>query len=826
MTRSAVLTGFADLVRSRGLDPIRLAAKAGIPPHALTHTDLNISAAAADRLLALAGEETGIEDFGLRLAEMRRLSNLGLVGLLAREQGTVRQVVEVLSKYIWLHHEASFVLFEETSDVAIIRVEVTAGGKLASRHTTELAVGALCLYLRGLMRRQWRPQAVMLQHDSPADPAAYRKVFGALPAFGARCNAIMLAPADLDEPIESADPVMAAHIGRYVEGLARTRQMDFRSTITQLITTLLPTQTCTIERVAAYVGTTRRTLSRRLAAEGCTFTQLVDGTRRRLVLGLIAESRPCGEIAGRAGFASASGFSHWFHREFGKSPRHYRDESGAAPLAPRERESSLERRGAAPAIGRRALLGLSGAAAATLAAARPGWAAPLADTAPPKVTQILARYIVEARFEDLPARVRHEGARSLLNWAGVAIGGSRHRAVEIAVAALAPFSGPPQASLLGRRERFDAMNAAFVNGVSSHVFDYDDTHLKTIIHPAGPVASAILAYAEMRRVSGRDFLNALVLGIETECRIGNAVYPDHYDAGWHITGTAGAFGAAAAVAKLMRLDVEKTVWALGLAASQPVGLKDSFGSMNKSFNPGRAAANGLFAAILAEQGFTSSNGMIEDKGGWANAVSTKRDYREILDGLGTRYEAALNTYKPFACGIVLHPAIDAALQLRAEHGLAPDAIERIELRVNPLVLELTGKTAPATGLEGKFSVYHAVAVAIAEGAGGERQFSDRAVRDPAVVALRARVKPVIDAAIKPEQVEMSIVLKDGRRLTRHIDHAVGSLESPMSDAALEGKFTDLAEGILPGDRIRKAMDLCWNVETLGDAGEIARSCAD
>ncbi len=198
-----------------------------------------------------------------------------------------------------------------------------------------------------------------------------------------------------------------------------------------------------------------------------------------------------------------------------------------------------------------------------------------ANSAPMKdVTGTLARYLVTAAYGDLPGNVRKEGVRTLLNWTGVAIGGSRHQTVDIAVAALAPFSGPAQASLLGRRERFDIMNAAFINGVSSHIFDFDDTHLKTIIHPAGPVVSAILALSEMHPVSGKDFLNALVLGVETECRIGAAVYPNHYDVGWHITGTAGVFGSAAAVGKLMNLNEQQMVWALGLAASQPVGLRE------------------------------------------------------------------------------------------------------------------------------------------------------------------------------------------------------------------------------------------------------------
>jgi 2-methylcitrate dehydratase PrpD len=443
---------------------------------------------------------------------------------------------------------------------------------------------------------------------------------------------------------------------------------------------------------------------------------------------------------------------------------------------------------------------------------------------PKDVTRTLARYVVTAKYDDLPQNVRKEGVRTLLNWVGVAIGGSHHPTVDIAASALGPFSGPAQASLLGRRERFDIMNAAFINGVSSHIFDYDDTHLKTIIHPAGPVASAILAISEMQPVSGKDFLNALVLGVETECRIGNAVYPNHYDAGWHITGTAGVFGGAAAAGKLLGLNEQQMVWALGLAASQPVGLRESFGSMNKSFNPGRAASDGIFAALLASKNFTSSDGMIEAKRGWANTISTKQDYKEITEGLGQRYEAALNTYKPFACGIVLHPAIDAAIQLRNENKLTADQIERVDLKVHPLVLELTGKKTPREGLEGKFSIYHAVAIALIEGAGGEKQFSDQAVNDPAVVALRSKVIPVVTPGIEPAQVDMTIVLKDGRMLNRFIQHAVGSLDVPMSDKALEVKFADLADGILPPPTIRQAMDLCWNVETLANAGDIARMC--
>ena len=442
---------------------------------------------------------------------------------------------------------------------------------------------------------------------------------------------------------------------------------------------------------------------------------------------------------------------------------------------------------------------------------------------PPAVTRELARYLVQARYEDLPAPVRAEAVRTLVNWVGVAVGGSRHESIDRAVAALAPLAGATHAGILGRSERFDVMNAALINGISSHVFDYDDTHLKTIIHPAGPVVPAILALSEYRLASGRDFLNALVLGVETECRIGNAVYPDHYDRGWHITGTAGVFGAAAAAGKLLGLDEQQMAWALGLAASQPVGLRESFGSMNKSFNPGRAAHNGITAAALAAAGFTSSEAMIEARRGWASTISTKQDWAEITEGLGRRYETLLNTYKPFACGVVLHPAIDAAIELRNRHALQPGQIERIDLRVHPLVLELTGKKTPASGLEGKFSVYHAVAVAIVEGAGGPKQFSDRAVREPAVLALRGRVVPAVDPSVRPEQVVLEITLSDGRRLQQRIEHAIGSVERPLSDAALDAKFIDLAEDVLPPTQIRRLLETCRHIEKLPSAAALAEA---
>jgi 2-methylcitrate dehydratase PrpD len=438
------------------------------------------------------------------------------------------------------------------------------------------------------------------------------------------------------------------------------------------------------------------------------------------------------------------------------------------------------------------------------------------------VTRTLARYLVESRVADIPAPVRHEAARALLNWAGCAIGGSRHATVERALAALSEFSGPPQAGVFGRGERVDILHAALFNGISSHVLDYDDTH-EIAVHPSAPVLPAVFALAEWRHVSGADLVHAFVLGVEAECRIGLSVFPEHYNVGWHITGTAGVFGAAAAAGKLLGLNEQQMTWALGIAATQSAGLREMFGSMCKSLHPGRAAQNGLTAALLAARNFTSSERAIEAPRGFAHVLSTKFDPAVITDGLGSRFELLSNMYKPYACGLVVHAAIDGCIQLRNKHAIKPAAIERIDLRVCPIVLELTAKTKPQSGLEGKFSVYHAAAAAMIFGAAGEAQFSDTCVLDPQVTALRERVTAVPDDKLHKLEVHVSIQLKDGGTLTRHVEHALGSLQRPMSDADLEAKFRGLTEGILDGAQNDELMRLCWSVAALPDAGAIVRA---
>lgn len=440
-----------------------------------------------------------------------------------------------------------------------------------------------------------------------------------------------------------------------------------------------------------------------------------------------------------------------------------------------------------------------------------------------EVTQRLAQYVVSAAPDDLPPAVRHEATRTFLNWVACAVGGSRHETVDIALAALIPFSGPAKANILGRSERMDPLHAALINGISSHVFDFDDTHLRTVIHPAGPVASALLAFSQHRKITGLEFVHALTLGIEVECRIGNAVFPEHYDIGWHITGTTGVFGAAAAIGRILGIDARQMSWAFGLAATQPVGLREMFGSMTKSFHPGRAAQNGLTAALLAAQGYTSSVHGLEAKRGWLNVLSTRHNPLEITRDLGASYEILVNSYKPFACGIVIHPVIDACIQLRSDENLSSNMIRSVALYVHPLVLELTGKTEPKTGLEGKFSVYHAAAIALLEGDGGEKQFGDRAVLDTAVIDLRRRTSATIDHDIAPDSARVTITLVDGRTIERSIEHAIGSIARPMTDADLERKFRSLSQNVLGDIQTGDLIDLCWKLEEIEDVSTVAEA---
>ena len=431
-----------------------------------------------------------------------------------------------------------------------------------------------------------------------------------------------------------------------------------------------------------------------------------------------------------------------------------------------------------------------------------------ADHHAPPVTQLLAHFVATHPSRGWSDAVDHAAHRTFLNWLGCAVGAAEHESVQAALAAVRLLQPAPQASVLGRRDKVDMASAALLNGISSHTFDFDDTHLKTIIHPAGPVASALLALAEHTGASGRALIDALVLGIDVSCRVGNAMYPDHYDRGWHITGSTGTVGAAAGCARLLGLSEAQTAMALGIAASQPIGMREQFGSMTKPFHPGGAARAGLMSALLAQQGFTASPKALEAPRGMMQTISTKNDWSEITQGLGQQFEIALNTFKPFACGIVIHPCIDGCAQLRAQ-GITPEQIASMEIRVHSLVLELTGKKEPADGLQAKFSVYHGCAAGLMFGRAAEEEFSDAIVTRPDMVALRRKVVATVDDSIDESAADLTAVLTDGRRVHLRVEHAIGSLQNPMTDAQLEAKFHGLSDAVLGAAQTSELIRAAW-----------------
>jgi 2-methylcitrate dehydratase PrpD len=447
----------------------------------------------------------------------------------------------------------------------------------------------------------------------------------------------------------------------------------------------------------------------------------------------------------------------------------------------------------------------------------------VADTAAPPITAILAKFVAAHPTRGWSDAVEHEAHRTFYNWLGCAIGAAGHEAADAVLAAVRLLEPAPQATVLGRAERVDMASAALVNGITSHTFDFDDTHLKTIIHPAGPVASAVLALAERRGAAGRAVLDALVLGIDVACRIGNAMYPNHYDRGWHITGSTGMLGAAAGCARLLGLDEWQSAMALGIAASQPVGLREQFGTMTKPLHPGAAARAGLMSALLAQSGFTASARALEAPRGFVQVVSDKRAWHEVTDELGERFEISFNTYKPFACGIVIHPSIDACVQLRAQ-GISSEQVARIDLRVHSLVLELTGKKEPRDGLQGKFSVYHGAAAGLIYGRAGEAEFSDAVVNDPRVIALRDKVRATVDEAVHEDAALVSALLKDGRRVEIRVDHAIGSMLNPLSDAQLEAKFDALVAPVLGQARAGEIGARWRTLASLDDIRKLTALC--
>jgi len=426
----------------------------------------------------------------------------------------------------------------------------------------------------------------------------------------------------------------------------------------------------------------------------------------------------------------------------------------------------------------------------------------------------LTSFVAAASWDDIAAHGR-EAKRSILNFFATALGSSYDPVVTSALRALSPFAGTATSAIIGRMERLDALSASFVNAISANLLDFDDTHLDTIIHPAAPVAAPVLALAEARGFSGRDVITAFVLGVDVECRIGNAVSPGHYKRGWHITSTCGVFGAAAACAKLLGLPADQIAHAIGIAASQSAGIVENLPSAAKNVSVGNAARNGLFAALLAEQGYTASPLAIEGPLGWAQAMGDEPNLARMFDGLGQSFEIAKNTYKPYPAGIVFHAVIDACFKLRARIDGDIDSIAAVTVRGSALLLA-RGDRAVRNERDARVSIHHCAACALLLGAAGVVEFSEITVARPDIAALRERVRAELDASLPDGAARVELELRSGERLEEIVMNARGSLADPLSDADIESK---LRAGLMLGGSDWDAdgiIDAVWRLDELAD----------
>lgn len=443
------------------------------------------------------------------------------------------------------------------------------------------------------------------------------------------------------------------------------------------------------------------------------------------------------------------------------------------------------------------------------------------------VTHLLADFIQRTRWDNLPQQVRSETVRAFVNWVGCTLGGANTEMVAAAVKGSLAFAGHGNVPLLGRGERLDPMNAAVINCMSSACHAFDDTHLKTVVHPTGPVAAALLALADTRKVTGEEFLCALATGIEVECRLALAITNPHAatHGGWFMTGVAGAFGAAAGAGCLLDLDHDQLVSALALAATQAAGLRATHGSMAMSYTLGLAARNGLSAAYMAAAGLVCNDFAIDGRNGLFEVMAPGAAVDDVTRGLGADFELLRNAYKPYPCGIVIHPTIDACLQIAAKNAPRPESIEQVELEVDPGVLKLTWRKLPMNPLDAQVSLYHWAAAALVFGAAGLAQGELACVEDARVRALQSRISVVEKDDLATDQARATVRMMNGAVYRAEIEHATGSIARPMTDQQLAGKFELLAKRVLSDARTAEVLNICWQVPSLDNVGEVARVAA-
>lgn len=407
------------------------------------------------------------------------------------------------------------------------------------------------------------------------------------------------------------------------------------------------------------------------------------------------------------------------------------------------------------------------------------------------VTARVAAYVSTFETESVSADGRRAAARAFANWYACALGGSRDDSVAGLLAVLTESTESPSATALGGNRRLGVADAAFVNAFAANALDFDDMHVPTLIHPTGPVVGAALAVAESRLATGRDLLDAVIVGIEVELAVGACLFPDHYDQGWHTTATAGVLGAAAAACRLMGFGRETTAAAFGLAATQAGGLRAMLPNQGKNLNVGRAAWGGVLAARLAGQGLTSAAAVFEERFGYFDVFAPQPGWEDTLSSLGRHHRVAEITLKPYPCGVVVHPVIDACLAIFDDPGFDAQSVEAVTFHVHPRTAVLAGKQDPASEITSRFSLHHAAALALTRGAADFDAFESTDVADPALAALRRRMTVHASPDLSATHARVVVELASGRRLERDVTEPVGGPSRPLDDEQLARKFVQL-----------------------------------
>lgn len=429
----------------------------------------------------------------------------------------------------------------------------------------------------------------------------------------------------------------------------------------------------------------------------------------------------------------------------------------------------------------------------------------------------IADYAVREQTARLPKEVIHHAKRAVVDWYACLLPGSRVAPATLLEQALADELDHGRARLAsGRRATVRA--AALINGAASHAVEFDDIWRNAVYHPGAPVIAAALATAQVRDASGEWFLRGVIVGYEISTRIGETVMPSHYKY-WHTTGTVGCFGAAAAAATLLRCNRDQIMNALGTVGTFAAGLQQAFRSeaMSKPLHAGRAAEAGVLAALTAAQGVTGVHDMLEGEVGFGAAMSVNPDWTQATRGLGTDYNITHVTFKNHGCCGHTFPALDAVIELRNQHKLAPKDIARVRIATYQGGLDVVDNYQPEGDYQAKFSLPYVVAHALIHGSVRLNAFGPDRLNDPQLRALMGKVELTADPELSrnfPRQraARVEIELTDGRRLAHFQPTRKGDPEMPLSDAELNDKFLELATPVLGDVKARALLERLWRLE--------------